>query len=269
MTGVHSSGLKLAGDYYHNVVGPLLHDRWPMLPHAAARLGSGSDVLRLDDAMSQDHDFGLRLTLMVQRNYVDAVDEDLREALPERYRGWPTRFATSWDARVRHQVQVATAEDFAASRLGVPVDRPWDALDWMAVTGQSVLEVTAGAVFADSLGAISDIRRRLRWYPRDVWCYVVATDWQRIGQELPFIGRAGSCGDNLGSAALTGRLVPIAMHVGFLLQCRWPPYPKWLGTCFAALPDASAAAPALAAGSSGGDLATAASGARRGARHTA
>lgn len=37
------------------------------------------------------------------------------------------------------------------------------------------------------------------------------------------------------------------MHLGFLLQHRWPPYSKWLGTCFARLPDASAAGPALAA----------------------
>jgi hypothetical protein len=59
-------------------------------------------------------------------------------------------------------VAVSTADDFAASRLMVAVDRPWDAIDWLAVTGQSVLEVTAGAVFADDVGAVSDIRRRHR-----------------------------------------------------------------------------------------------------------
>ncbi len=245
--GVHRSGLELAGDYYQEVVAELLAARWPGLPHAAARLGSGSDVLGLDDTVSQDHDFGLRLTLLVGRDYVEAVDEHLEETLPETYQGWPTRFATTWDARVRHKVQVTTAEDFCASRLGVRVDHPWDAIDWLAVTGQSVLEVTAGAVFADSLGEISDLRRRLRWYPTDVWCYVVAADWQRIGQELPFIGRTGSRGDDLGSAVLTGQLVRTAMHLGFLLQRRWPPYPKWVGTCFTTLPDASAAAPALTA----------------------
>jgi hypothetical protein len=247
MVGVHRSGIELAGDYYREVVAKVLAARWPGLPHAAARLGSGSDVLGLDDALSQDHDFGLRLTLLVGRGYVEAVDEHLEGALPETYQGWPTRFATSWDARLRHKVQVATADDFAASRLGVPVDRPWDAIDWLAVTGQSVLEITAGAVFADTVGAIGDIRRRLHWYPTDVWRFVVATDWQRISQELPVVGRTGGRADDVGSAALTGRLVGIAMHLGFLLERRWPPYPKWLGTCFSTLPRASAAGPALAA----------------------
>jgi hypothetical protein len=252
MVGVHLTGLELAGAYYRDVVANLLAARWPGLPHAAARLGSGSDVLGLDDRMSQDHDFGLRLTLMVGPEDVQAVDEYLERTLPESYRGWPTRFATTWDANVRHRAEVATAEDFAASRLGVPVDRPWDAVDWLSVTGQSVLEITAGTVYADSLGAITDIRRRLQWYPEDVWRYVVAADWQRIGQELSFLGRTGARGDQLGSASLTGRLVGVAMHLGFLLQRRWPPYPKWLGTCFASLPDAGAAAPALAAAQAAG-----------------
>jgi hypothetical protein len=110
--------------------------------------------------------------------------------------------------------------------------------------GQSVLEVVGGEVFTDSLGAISEIRRRLSWYPEDVWRYVVAVDWHRISQELPFVGRAGSRGDDLGSRLLTGHLVGIATHLGFLLE-RWPPYSKWLGSSFSQLSVATPLAPVL------------------------
>jgi hypothetical protein len=34
-------GIALARAYYVDVVAPLLGERWPHLPHAAARLGSG------------------------------------------------------------------------------------------------------------------------------------------------------------------------------------------------------------------------------------
>jgi len=49
------------------------------------------------------------------------------------------------------------------------------------------------------------------------------------------------------SDGLAGRLVHTAMHLGFVLERRWAPYPKWLGTLFTTLPSAGLAAPALQA----------------------
>jgi hypothetical protein len=247
MGSVDISGVDLARSYYQDVVAPLLAARWPGLPHAGARLGGGSDVLGVDDAMSRDHDWGLRLTLLVDRSYVQRVVEYLEGALPRTFLAWPTRFATTWDPKIRHRVEVDTPEDFAAARLGVPVTGPLSALDWLSLTGQSLLEVTGGAVFTDTHGRITAIRDRLAWYPDDVWRYVMAADWSRIGQELPLLGRTGVRGDEVGSRVLAGRLVHTAMHLGFVLERRWPPYPKWLGTLFTTLPSAGLAVPALQA----------------------
>jgi hypothetical protein len=54
------SGRELAAAFHREVVGPLLARALPRLRYAAARLGSGSDVLGLDDTMSRDHDWGCR-----------------------------------------------------------------------------------------------------------------------------------------------------------------------------------------------------------------
>jgi Domain of unknown function (DUF4037) len=229
----------MARCYWSEVVAPLLERQWPVLPYTAARLGGGSDVLGLDDAMSRDHDWGLRLTLLVAADRVVGVRNLLERELPATFHGFPTRFATSWDPAVVHRVDVLTPESFAARHLGVGLDGPADAVDWLALTGQSVLEVTAGPVFADSDGRISRLREILAWYPRDLWRYTVACDWQRIDQELPFIGRTAQLGDDLGSRLVTARLVRVAMHLGFLLQQRWAPYPKWFGIMFATLPIAA------------------------------
>jgi len=67
-------GAELARRFFTEVVEPLLSQALPGLGYAAARLGSGSDVLGLDDAMSRDHDWGCRLTLL--------VDEDARDWVP-------------------------------------------------------------------------------------------------------------------------------------------------------------------------------------------
>ena len=244
---VLTTGIGLARGYYQDVVGPLLMARWPGLPHAAARLGSGSDVLGLDDALSRDHDWGLRLTLLVDHGHVEAVRDYLELVLPAEYQGWPTRFPTTWDSEIRHKVEVATPEDFATSRLGLSVEVPWDALDWLSLSGQSVLEVTAGPVFNDTHGGITAIRQRLDWYPSDVWAYVAAADWHRIGQDLPVLGRAGSRHDDLGSRVVTAHVVQICMHLGFLLQRRWPPYSKWMGAMLTVSAGASSVAAALQA----------------------
>lgn len=239
------SGLDLAHRYYDEVVAPLLGARWPGLPHAGGRLGSGSDVLGLDDTMSRDHDWGLRLTLLVDEHDVRPVEEYLQQQLPATFEGWPTRFGTTWDPTVHHRVEVATPGQFARSRLGVDAEGPMSPVDWLSVTGQSVLEVTAGAVFADHQGGITAIRRRLRWYPDDLWRLAVAADWARTAQELPFVGRTAARGDDIGSGVIAGRIAQTAMHLGFLLERQWPPYSKWIGTLFAALPRAGAAAAVL------------------------
>jgi len=206
------------------------------MPCAAGRFGSGSDVLGLDDEMSRDHDWGLRLNLLVPQECVAEVDAHLAAALPDAVAGRPTRFATTWDPAVRHRVQVQTARDLAVSRLGIDPTAPMRVADWLALTGQAVLEVTAGEVFADDAGELAAIRRSLAWYPEDVWRHVVATDWARLAQELPFVGRTGERGDDLGSRVVAARLAHVALHLAHLLDRRWAPYAKWLGTSAARLP---------------------------------
>jgi hypothetical protein len=242
-----AEGIRLAHGYYKDVVAPLLRARWPRLPHAAARLGSGSDVLGLDDETSRDHDWGLRLTLLVDAERVDAVSSYLEERLPCAYAGLPTRFATTWDPTVRQRVEVATAEAFITARLGLDASGALTSVDWLCLTGQALLEVTAGQVFTDSLGTLTRQRRKLAWYPDDVWRYVTAADWIRLGEDLPLLGRAGHRGDDLGSRVICGRVVNTAIHLAFLLSRRWPPYPKWTGTMVNRLPVAGDLVPVLTA----------------------
>jgi len=238
---VSASGAELSRSYFEQVVEPIVRGRWPGMPCAAARLGSGSDVLGLDDTMSRDHDWGLRLNLLVPAEATTAVDEHLDAHLPRAFAGHPTRFATTWDPVARHRVQVETARELAVSRLGVDPGGDLDVDDWLSLTGQAVLEVTCGEVFADDAGELDGIRQRLEWYPDDVWRHVVATDWARLSQELPFVGRTAERGDELGSRVVAARLIGVVLHLGHLLDRRWPPYAKWLGTSFAGLPRAGAA----------------------------
>src|SRR5262245_7050305 len=155
------TGSRLAEEFHREVVGPLLAASFPTIGYAAARLGSGSDVLGYDDDRSRDHDWGCRLTVLVDEAYASAVPrirQVLADHLPAAYAGHPVRVPVTWDQTTSHNVEVATVYDFAASRLGVrPATtgyaesgapgggRPGlPTLDWLVVSGQGALEVVAG-----------------------------------------------------------------------------------------------------------------------------
>jgi hypothetical protein len=241
-------GAGLARAFYTDVVEPLLTQAVPGLRYAAARLGSGSDVLGLDDAMSRDHDWGCRLTLLVDedaRDQVERISRMLEERLPERFGEFPVRFPVTWDSSVTHKVQVATVADFTASRLGVDPTGGLSVLDWLSLTGQSVLEVTAGPVFTDQTHSLAPVRAMLAWYPADVERYVLAAGWQRVCQTLPMVGRTAETGDELGSRLLSAGLAADLVHLAFGLSRRWAPYAKWRGTVFRSLPVADRLGPLL------------------------
>jgi Domain of unknown function (DUF4037) len=242
-----ADGRSVAARYYSELVAPLLLQQWPGLRHAAGRLGSGSEVVGLDDQLSRDHDWGLRLTVLVDADMREAVAELLSRALPDSFDGLRTRLTFTGQSESVLAAEVETASDFVRSRLGLDPRSGMGSLDWLTVTGQAVLEVVAGPVFHDSAGEISDIRERLRWYPDDVWRYVIACDWARLAEEMPLMSRAGDRGDDLGSRVIAARLVDSAMHLGFMLERQWTPYSKWRGSMFARLPSMQPVRSALVA----------------------
>lgn len=231
----HRTGIDLARAYWADVVRPILDEHAPGIPRAAARIGAGSDVLGLADAMSRDHDWGLRLQVVVAPEHREAVHTLLAERLPREYAGLPTRFAFTGEEQPRLALDVPSVDDLVAT-LGFDPRRGGSATDWLSLTGQAVLEVVAGEVFEDSAGELTSLREALRWYPDDVWRHIIACDWQRLDQELPLLARAGDRGDDLGSRVIAARLVGVTLHLGFMLSRAWPPYPKWRGTAFARLP---------------------------------
>jgi hypothetical protein len=235
VTGGPPTGVDLARSYFEGLIEPLVTSTFPGLRYAAGRLGSGSDVLGIDDAASRDHDWGLRLTLIVPAPAVADVNGVLESSLPDEYLGLPTRFPFSAETAPRLHVDVSSLADFVLPRLGFDPRSNVTNEDWLSLSGQSVLEITAGPVFADHDGGLRRVRHALDWYPDDLWRYVLACDWARLAQELPLMSRAADAGDDRGSRVIAARMAQVTMHLAFLLERRWAAYAKWFGTMFSTL----------------------------------
>jgi hypothetical protein len=250
-------GIQLSEAFYREAVRPILDTDFPGLAHAAALIGAGSEVLGYDDAMSSDHDWGPRVLLFVDepdhQAVSDAVRLTLAGKLPPEFRGHPTSFTepdrldngtqqmvpVASGMSINHRVTIQTMQEFTAGYLGIDLGTdsksPIEPADWLTLPEQRLRSVTSGAVFHDGIG-LARLRSRLEYYPHDIWLYLLSCGWARIGQEEHLMGRAGSCGDEIGSALIGARLVRDIMRLCFLMQRTYAPYSKWLGRDFQALP---------------------------------
>ncbi len=237
-------GLELCRRFYEEVVRPLLAQHFPQLSYAAARIGPGSDVTGFDTAMSMDHDWGPGLQLFLREqdaSLIPEIDERLRTDLPYTFAGFPVHFAAgpgettmlaTTTGPVNHRVALLTVRAFCQDRLAYDSQHPLTVAHWLTIPSQELLEMTTGAVYHDGVGELTALRSELAWYPHDIWLYLLAAGWQRIGQEEHVMPRAGSVGDELGSALVGSRLVHDIMSLCFLLERRYAPYAKWFGTAF-------------------------------------
>jgi hypothetical protein len=189
-------------------------------------MGRGSEVLGYDDSMSTDHTWFARVIVFVPDEVLTKQGESLRgkmtERIPDLFEGVPT------------EVSVTTVQQYFLDQLGVDVSVAWNAYDWISLPEQRLCAMTAGAVFHDDLD-LEQVRRRLGYYPRDVWLYLMLAGWWRVHPEMNLVGRAGYAGDELGSTLIASAIVSGLMHLSFLIERRYAPYVKWFGTAFSEL----------------------------------
>jgi hypothetical protein len=249
------SGLELAAGFFADHVQPTLAAAMVDLEYSAALIGSGSEVLGFDTAMSMDHHWGPRAMLFLRpddhRRHASAIQELLARRLPPTYRGISTHFtapdpddngtqllAVHQGGPINHRVDVLTIDGFLRDTLGTSNIGDLDATDWLGFPSQRLLSIKRGKLFRDDLG-LGDVQARLDWYPQHITAYILGCLWTRVGQEEHLMGRAGYVGDELGSSVIAARIVRDLMRIAFCLESEYAPYAKWLGSAFSALPCSS------------------------------
>jgi hypothetical protein len=240
--------------------------------YAAGFMGRGSDVLGYDTERSTDHDWGPRFQVFLDETEYEGIgpklDTALRAGLPPSFRG----FATSYHDQdplaggaspegpmagegVHHLIEITTIPRFSTRFLGIDAQAGMRLTDWLVIPEQRLLELTAGDVFHDPRGELERFRDSLSSYPRDVWLYRMACQWQRLAQEETFAARAAEVGDGLGMKIAAARTARDLMRLCFLVERRYCPYGKWIGTAFARLRCAPRLRPSLEGALAAGGIA--------------
>lgn len=244
-------GLELGRRFYFEAVKPILESEFTGLQYSAALIGDGSEVLGFDSEMSADHDWGTRLMLFLDdedfTRFEKPINDALRHKLPYEFHGFSTNFGLPDPAdngtqlveeiksgEINHRVEILTVNGFIFTYLNFDFTQPIEPADWLTFPEQKLRALTSGEIYFDEIN-LGEKLKRFKYFPRDVWLYLLACGWNRIGQEEHLMGRAGISGDEIGSAIIASRLVRDLMRLCFLMEKQYAPYPKWFGKAFSQL----------------------------------
>lgn len=226
-------------DFWDEVVLPLLQTHFPAesAELAAGFFGYGSEVLRLDDAYSTDHHFGLRVNILMPKALKDArgaaIEDGLAAHLPQTWRGRTLR-----EGYTRTKgVELASLEHHLASTIGL--DHPPETLaDWLRIPEEDITHVVAGEVWHDPLGRFTAVRQALSgYYPEPVRLRRLA-HWCRYfsGMGVYALKRALLRDNTLYASTTFARSLRWGVQMAFLLDRRYYPYDKWMTEMFHRLP---------------------------------
>ncbi|NHJ46564.1 MAG: DUF4037 domain-containing protein [Asgard group archaeon] len=253
------SGLELNKHFYLEVVKPLLDKHFPKLNYSAARIGSGSDVLGFDTLRSTDHDWGPRQDLFLREEDFDSLKDKISEMfskeLPNEFMGYPTNYRIADDGvlivdsiqkgNVKHNIVFYTVKSFFKKFLGINPYEDISEIEWLSFPEQQLLAVTGGAVYYDGLKELTTIREKFRYYPKNVWIYLLKKQWFILAEESPYLGRANEVKDEIGSHILSVNQLSKLMKLCFLMERKYAPYSKWFTLAFSKLKSASKLVPII------------------------
>lgn len=230
--------VQVSRAFFEEVVRPILERELPEIAAKAACgvFGYGSECYGMDDEVSRDHHFGLRIDMLlpdeIHRDQAARVIETVGDRLPESFKGY--------DLREGHVAGAGLApeslEAFLTRTIGI-AHAPRTNVEWLAMPEEDIVHVTNGEIWFDPSGRFSGIRETLSYYPEPVWLRRIS-HWCRYfsGMGVYALNRA-LIRKNYQYASITfARSIKWAIELAFLLNKTYFPYDKWLDAFFRRLP---------------------------------
>ena len=223
-------GLTLAEKYYYEIGRPMLETQFPeFLPRIAAGLmGDGSECLRFDDDISQDHDFGPGFCLWLDSEDFQKIGVRMQEAyqrLPKLFHGFPARNTTAYGS---DRIGVIEIHEFFSRYIGAELP-PHSLFRWLTLPEEKLAALTAGKIFEDPSGKFTQLKNALHYYPEDVRLKKIAASAMRMAQSGQYnYARCMQRGDTVAADFALTEFVKAAITITHQLNRCYTPYYKWM-----------------------------------------
>jgi hypothetical protein len=231
--------IDISHDFFEEIVKPILLEQFPKETAVTAFgvFGYGSEALRLDDELSRDHHWGLRIDALMPEEVFEnrrrVIMEELSANLPEGYRGQSLREA--------HLAGAGLAPDNLSAflRRTIGIDHaPSTYEEWLRIPEEDIIHVINGEVWHDPLGEFSAVREALNeYYPEPVRLRRIA-HWCRYfsGMGTYALRRAILRNNEFYATTRFSNAIRLGIQLAFLLDKQYFPYDKWLIAYFERLP---------------------------------
>jgi hypothetical protein len=221
----------ISREFFAEIVQPILIRECPEeTAHAAFGLfGYGSEALGLDDDLSRDHHWGVRIDGLVPDEIPQARREQIQRTvqahLPPSFRGHALREGHLSGAGLT----LDGLEEFLTRTIGLK-HVPATDQEWLQVPEEEIIHVTNGEVWHDPGGRFTAVRQAFQsHYPEPVRRRRIA-HWCRYfsGMGAYALKRALLRDDEFYAATAFGKAIRWGVQLAFLLERRYFPYDKWL-----------------------------------------
>ncbi len=231
--------IDISRSFFQQIVLPILQEHFPAetAQTAFGVFGYGSEALGLDDKLSRDHHWGLRIDALmpeaVFQQKRDGMMRLLSSRLPHSYQGHSLREG--------HLAGAGFAPDSLPAFLTrtVGIDRaPVTAQEWLAIPEEEIIHIVNGEVWHDPSGEFSALRAHFAgYYPQPVRLRRIA-HWCRYysGMGTYALKRAILRDNDFYATTRFSNAIRLGVQLAFLLDKRYFPYDKWLMAYFRDLP---------------------------------
>lgn len=223
------TGLELSRAYYERYGKRALHEQFAEIADqlAIGLVGMGSECLKCDDEISQDHDFGPGFCIFVPASLSPLYLSKLQafyEQLPKRFMGY-TRKETS---EGKGRVGVIVIEDFFNQMTGCPTG-PKTKLDWLNVADSWLLMASNGEIFEDASGYFSGIWQNIRnYYPQDVYLKKLSKTLAEMARDGQYqYARCMARHDQNAAMLYLYQFIEASLQCLFMMNRQYMPYTKW------------------------------------------
>lgn len=209
------TGLELGRELAHQVAQDIELNLPDLAPYMClALVGTGSECLGFDDAISEDHDFTKRCQLF--------LPADIYETNKERLQSYFKNYAYG-------TVQIECISEFY-QRYTLYPEGPQCEKEFRRVPQDLLCTATNGEVFLDNFGSFTHIRQRLlAYYPEDIRLRKIAYELNQLAQSGQYnLPRMLQRGDTIAASLALHQFVHHYMLLVHLFNKSYAPFYKWL-----------------------------------------